>query len=324
MEKRDPNYQTQSPVLFIIFSRTDTSLQVLERIKLAKPPRIYITADGPRPTVSGEDVKCAETKAAIMGGIDWDCEVKTLFREENVGPKIAISSAIDWFFENEEEGIILEHDCLPADSFFWYCDTLLEKYRNDTRIWLISGSNLLKGKTWGGASYYYSQLTNGWGFATWKRSWDMYDVNLSQFEESEVKGYLEKIFTDIRVIDQWEKLFKETKSGKINTWDYQAGFAHFFNNCLNIIPNKNLVSNIGYGELAENTHNADHAYAGIPLEELNEIIHPKVMLPEKEADHEVLMIEFMPAFEHQKSLQKHNSARRRFKRWAKSLFKKSN
>jgi hypothetical protein len=323
MEKRDPNYQTQSPVLFIIFSRTDTSLQVLERIRYAKPPRIYIAADGARTTVPGEDVKCAETKAAVMSGINWDCEVRTLFKEENVGPKIAISSAIDWFFANETEGIILEHDCLPAHSFFWYCDRLLEKYRYDTRIWLISGSNLLKGKKWGDASYYYSHLTNGWGFATWKRSWDMYDVNLSQFEESEVRGYLEKIFTDKMIIGQWEKLFRETKSGKINTWDYQATFVHLFNNCLNIIPNQNQVSNIGFGEGAENTLNADHAFAAISLEEMDNIIHPKLMLPQKEADHEVLLLEFLPAIEHQKSLRKHNSARRKFKRWLKSLFKKS-
>lgn len=323
MEKRIPDYRTKSPVLFIIFNRTDTSLQVLERIRRAKPPRIYITADGPRLNIQGEDVKCAETQAAVMAGIDWDCEVKTFLREENVGPKVAISSAIDWFFANESEGVILEHDCLPADSFFWYCDILLEKYRHDTRIWLISGSNLLKGKKWSDASYYYSNLTNGWGFATWRRSWDMYDVSLAQFEEREVRGYLEKIFTDKRVIDQWEKLFKETKAGKINTWDYQAGFAHFFNNCLNIIPNINLVSNIGFGEGAENTLNAEHPYANIPLEEINEITHPKVMLPEKQADHEVLMIEFLPAFEHAKSLQKHNSARRKFKRWLKSQFRKS-
>ncbi len=317
MSNQRPDYQTTSAVLFIIFSRTDTALKVLEKIRRAKPTRLYLTADGPRTTVHGEDIKCADTRAAILAGIDWNCEVKTFFREENAGPKIAISSAIDWFFEHEEMGIILEHDCLPADSFFWYCDALLAKYRYDTRIWLISGSNLLRDKKWGDASYYFSHLTNGWGFATWRRSWEMYDVDLAQYDESEVRGLLKKIFDDKVLVDQWERLFKETKSGKINTWDYQAGFAHFFNNCLNIIPNTNLVSNIGFGEGAENTVDANHPYANIPLGEIDQIIHPRYMLPEKEADKEALMIEFAPTIAY---LKKHNSIRRRFKRWLRSLF----
>ena len=156
-------YHTKSPVLFIIFNRTDTTLRVLEQIKKAKPARLYITADGPRLNRPGEDVACAKAKAEVLKAIDWECELKTLFREENLGPKHAVSSALDWFFEQEEEGIVLEHDCLPANSFFRFCDTLLEKYREDTRVWLISGSNLLKGRKWGNASYYFSQLTNGWG-----------------------------------------------------------------------------------------------------------------------------------------------------------------
>jgi hypothetical protein len=255
---------TKSAVLFIVFNRPDTTKQVFDQIRRAQPKRLYITADGPRINRVGEDLKCAETKALVLAGIDWDCEVKTLFREQNVGPKEAISSAIDWFFENETEGIILEHDCLPADSFFTFCDTLLEKYRFDQRIWLISGSNLLKGKKWGEASYYFSHLTNGWGWATWKRSWKDYDKNLSMYNEDEVKEQLQKIFDDPFIVDCWVKIFSDTKSGKIDTWDYQAGFAHFFNNCLNIIPNNNLVSNIGFGKYAENTTDEHSVFASIP------------------------------------------------------------
>jgi hypothetical protein len=311
-------YQTKSAVLFIIFNRTDTTLQVLAKIREAKPSRLYLTADGPRTTKAGEDLKCAEAKAAVLAGIDWDCEIKTLFRKINVGPKVAISSAIDWFFEQETEGIILEHDCLPANSFFMFCDTLLEKYRFDTRVWLISGSNLVRGKKWGEATYYFSQLTNGWGFATWKRSWKDYDVNLTNYTEEEVEQELKKAFDDPLIIYCWLQIFKDTKSGKIDTWDYQAGFAHLFGNCVNIVPNNNLVSNIGFGEGAENTVNENSMFAGIPLEEISEVTHPKFMLPEKEADRLVLLHEFGPTIEY---LKKHNSARRRFKRWLRSLFK---
>lgn len=311
-------YQTQSAVLFIIFNRLDTTLQVLEQIRRAKPARLYINADGPRTSREGEAIKCAETKAAVMAGIDWDCEVKTLFRDENVGPKEAVAGAVTWFFEHETEGIILEHDCLPANSFFRFCDTLLAQYRFDTRIWLISGNNLLKGKKWGDASYYFSNLTNAWGWATWRRAWKDYDKDLAGYDEHEVREQLQKIFDDPFMVDRWVEIFINTKSGKINTWDYQAAFAQLFNHSLNIIANSNLVSNIGFGEQAENTTNEHHAFAAIALEEITSITHPKFMVPEKEADRLVLEIEFKPIAEH---LKKHNSARRRFKRWLKSFIR---
>jgi hypothetical protein len=318
MNDTPQNYQTVSPVLFIIFNRHDTALQVLAQIRKAKPARLYIVADGPRALREGEAKRCEETKAKVLAGVDWECELKTFFLDENVGPKMAISSAIDWFFENEPEGIILEHDCLPADSFFMFCDELLKKYRFDTRIWLISGSNLLKGRRWNEATYYFSQLTNGWGFATWRRSWAQYDRDLSAYTEVEAEQQLKKIFTDPFIIYCWLDIFKKTKSGEIDTWDYQAGFAHFFNNCINVVPNSNLVSNIGFGEFAENTMNADSVFSKIPLEEITEIIHPKFMLPEKEADHLILLDEFKPIAQY---LQKHNSVRRRFKRWLRAFFK---
>jgi hypothetical protein len=317
----EDTYLTKSPILFIIFNRVDTTLQVFEQIKRAKPDRLYITADGPRTTRPLEDLQCAETKAAVLAEIDWECEVKTLFRDKNLGPKEAISSAINWFFENETEGIILEHDCLPSNSFFMFCDTLLEKYRFDTRIWLISGCNLLKGQKWGEASYYFSQLTNGWGWASWRRSWKDYDKELTQYDVIEVKEKLKNIFDDPLIIDCWVHIFNEVKAGKIDTWDYQAGFTHFFNNCINIVPNNNLVSNIGFGAGAENTQNANSIFASIPLEEIGEIKHPKYILPQKEADRLIMLEEFKLNINH---LRKHNSRRRRFKRWLKHIVKKPN
>ncbi len=304
-------YQTQSAILFIIFNRLDTSLQVLKQIRNTKPARLYITADGPRTYKSAEDLRCQETKAMIMAGIDWDCEVNTLFRDENKGPKEAIASAVAWFFEHEEEGIILEHDCLPNNSFFKFCDTLLEKYRFDNRVWLISGCNLQNGKKWGNASYYFSNLTNGWGWATWRRSWNTYDKDLIKYNDEEVRENLQNIFDDPLIVDSWENIFKDTKSGKIDTWDYQVTFAHFFNNCVNIVPNSNLVSNIGFGVGAENTIDGDSFFANIPLIEMGEIIHPQCMLPQKQAD--LYTLNYF--FDVEKRRYKQNLLRRRFKKW---------
>lgn len=318
-QTKNMEYSTKSPVLFIIFNRTDTSLLVFEQIRRARPSKLYIAADGYRRDRPEEEEKCTETKNAIVAAINWPCELKTLFRTENLGPKEAIASSIDWFFEHEEEGIILEHDCLPANSFFRFCDTLLEKYRNDTRVWLISGCNLQNGKKWGKATYYFSNLTNGWGWATWKSSWDTYDKNLKDFDRDEVKVELQKIFDHPLIVEEWVRLFEETKSGKIATWDYQVTFAHLFSHRVNIVPNENLVSNIGFGELSENTFDETSIFASVPLQEINEIIHPKFMVPEKFADLYTLE-EGMSIKRIELQRKKHNSIRRRFKRWIKMLF----
>jgi hypothetical protein len=312
-------YHTTTPVLFIIFSRVDTSLQVLEAIKTARPTRLYLAADGPRISRLGEDLKCMETKTKVLAAIDWPCEVKTFFREVNVGPKEAISSAISWLFEHEEQGIILEHDCLPSNSFFSFCDQLLDRYRLDTRIWLISGPNFQsKERKFGDASYYFSNLTNAWGWATWRRSWKLYNKDLTQFELNEIRPHLEKIFANPMIVDRWVEIFDLTKANKIDTWDYQITFSHLFNHSLTIIPNYNLVSNIGFGALAENTLNEDSVFANVPLEELTEITHPKYMLPENEAD-EITLLEEFAIPQKIAALKRYNKPKRRLKRWLKSL-----
>lgn len=311
-------YETKSAVLFIIFNRLDTSLLVFEQIRKAKPSKLYITADFARADRPDELINCNETKKVILSKIDWNCEVKTLFQTSNVGPKETITSAIDWFFENEEEGIILEHDCLPSNSFFYYCDCLLETYRNDNRIWLISGFNFKTDKKWGDATYYFSNLTNGWGWATWRRSWASYDKNLSKYDASEVRVQLEKIFDNKLIVDRWVEIFNDTKSGKIDTWDYQVTFAHLFSHTLTIVPNYNLVSNIGFGAHAENTTNINSPFAEVELEEISEIIHPKYMIAEKQADEITLMEEFNTE-DRIKYLKKHHSYRRQFKRWLKKI-----
>lgn len=307
-------YQVRSPLLFIIFNRPDTTQRVFDQIKKAKPARLYVAADGPRITRTGDYILCKQTRD-IVKNIDWDCEVKTLFREKNLGCKEAVSSAISWFFDNEEEGIILEDDCLPGDSFFRFCDQLLEKYRFDNRVAHISGCNLQHGKKWGDASYYFSNMTHVWGWASWRRVWKSYSKDLSKFGEKGLAEKLENVFNDDLIIHTWVQLFIDVKAGKIDTWDYQLGLMNLFNNSLSIIPNHNLISNIGFGENSTHTANADSPYAGIPLEDINEITHPVYILPEKQADLTTLHHDF----DTEKRRPKHNLLRRRFKRWLKKV-----
>jgi len=308
------NYVTKSPVLFLIFNRPDTTLRVFNEIRAAKPSHLYIAADGPRADRPGEASLCTET-ISIVSQIDWDCKVETLFRNTNLGCKNAVSSAIDWFFENVEEGIILEDDCLPANSFFLYCDTLLEKYRNDSRIRHIAGSNLQKGKIWGNANTYFANQTHVWGWATWKRVWKDYDKDLKLYDDSEVAEKLGHIFNDSFLVEDLTRIFKEVKSGNIDTWDYQLSFINYFNNGLSINPNLNLISNIGFGTEATHTFSSDSPYSNTPLQVIAEISYPKYVLPEKAADYAVYSYDFKL----EERWKKHNSLRRQFKRWIKNL-----
>lgn len=313
-----PSYIVQSPVLFLVFNRPDNTQRVFQKIKAARPARLYVSADGPRADRPDDVALCKEVRN-IVSDIGWDCEVKTVFNEENKGCKIAVSSAIDWFFDQEEEGIILEDDCLPAASFFFFCDLMLEKYRTDQSIFCITGSNAQKGIQRGVASYYFSQLANIWGWASWKRVWKRYDRELSGFEEEDAQHFLEENFADPILRDYWLNTFQRLKKGEVDTWDQQFQFLTFFEKGLCITPNTNLISNIGFGKQATHTvEPLDHS-AMQPLGEIQDVIHPDEIIPDKEADYFLFSREFKLE-EKRLKIQKDKLLRRRFKRWLRGLF----
>lgn len=241
----------ETPILFIIFNRPETTRLVFDEIRKAKPIKFFIAADGPRIDKLEDIEKCKATRE-IVSNIDWPCEVKTLFQEKNLGCKIAVSSAIDWFFEYIEEGIILEDDCLPDQSFFHFCEELLEKYKNEEKVMMIGGFNM-NTKIDIKYSYIYSRFIHIWGWATWKRAWTKYDVEMRSWEE---KTNQEKIKKIIDNNNQWKTKkwsYDKTFSGKKDTWDYQWDYACLLNHGLCIIPSKNLVKNIGFNDDATHT-----------------------------------------------------------------------
>lgn len=273
----------QTPILFLIFNRPSTTKRVFEQISKIKPKLLFIAADGPRNNYPDDIEKCQQTRK-IVEKIDWDCEVKTLFRDKNLGCKYGVSAAIDWFFENVDEGIILEDDCLPDPSFFSFCQSLLEKYRNDKRVMHISGDNFQNGIQRGDGSYYFSRYVHVWGWATWRRAWKHYDVTMSKFPSFRDGDKINKIFKNLDEQNFWLGNFNSVFENRIDTWDYQWVFAVMNINALSIIPNHNLVSNIGFQIDATHTKTSNPLVESLPIFPITRLDYPKNMLVDEAAD----------------------------------------
>jgi len=283
-----PNkFKLNAPILFLAFNRQETTRRVFEAIREAKPARLYVAADGPRPERQGEEALCAETRS-LATAVDWPCEVKTLFRERNLGCREAVSSAITWFFENEPEGIILEDDCLPSQDFFRFCSELLDRYRDDERVMHIGGANFQFGIKRGDGSYYFSKVAHIWGWASWRRAWRHYDVDMKSLPAFRDSGCFKDIFQTKAQAVTWRKIMQGVYDKKpwFNTWDHQWTYALFKEGGLSIIPNVNLVSNIGFKTGGAHTKpGAKSVFDAIPCEKLEEELrHPRFMVPSVAAD----------------------------------------
>lgn len=238
-----------TPILFLVFNRPDKTQKVFEAIRNVKPTQLFVSADGPRFNVKGEKEKC-DLVRSICTAVDWDCDLRLLFRDSNLGCGKAVSEGISWFFENVEEGIILEDDCLPCSSFFLFCVELLNRYRYNQKISHICGNNFQMGKKRGNSSYYFSRYTHIWGWATWRRAWNDYDFTMAEYERLK-NNYPYKKLLPIGMMDA-------VKYGYLDTWDVQWMYTNFLKDKLSIMPNINLVENIGF------TDDATHTKSSIP------------------------------------------------------------
>jgi len=272
----------KTPILFLVFNRPSLTIKVFNKICLLKPKKLYIACDGPRHE-NDEDLKKINQVREIFRFLDWNCEVKTLYREKNLGCKKAVSEAILWFFKHEEQGIILEDDCLPHEDFFVFCETMLNRYRYDKQVFMITGHNAQNGIKRGEASYYFSKYPAIWGWASWKRSLKYYDVNLSYWKKWKLSSHWKKNFIDNLEKMYWENIFNLVHLKKIDTWDYQITACCWRQDGLVITPNFNLISNIGFGKDATHTHNVNHN-ANNPVYSIGKISHPSKIIVNKEAD----------------------------------------
>ncbi|GAB3693546.1 hemolytic protein HlpA [Spirosoma flavus] len=275
------------PVLFIIFNKIEETKKVFETIRLYKPAKLFIAADGPRSFVEDEKQTCNTVKLWVIDHIDWACDVHTLFRDQNIGCGRGPSEAITWFFNHVEEGIILEDDCLPNPSFFSFCQELLSQYRHNQAISAISGNNFQALQPMNTPSdYYFSVFPSSWGWATWRRAWQGFDFNLGSWKKRKSMRALKFIFREKNYYLWWKHRFDWMyKDQPQDMWDFQFHYHSMLNRQLAIIPKANLVSNIGHGASGTHFQDPNGIIASLPMYDLRfPLIHPATITRNYEAD----------------------------------------
>ncbi|HEV2764310.1 MAG TPA: hypothetical protein VGV38_15125 [Pyrinomonadaceae bacterium] len=274
----------ETPVALLIFNRPEQTRRVFAEVARAKPRRLLVVADGPRADRPGEAEACRETRS-IVQSVGWDCEVLTNFAETNMGCRERVASGISWVFEQAEEAVILEDDCVPHPSFFPYCAELLARYREDERVMMVSGDNFQEGRERTPHSYYFSCLTHIWGWASWRRAWRHYDVGMGLWPELRGGSWLADALGDAAAAEHLRASFDRVYAGEIDTWDFQWMFACLAQSGLAVLPSVNLVTNIGWGENATHTKQEGGEIADLPAFEMTfPLRHPAAVTRHYEAD----------------------------------------
>jgi hypothetical protein len=278
------DWSMKTPVVLIIFNRPAQTEKVFEAIRQAKPPKLLVIADGPRPNRPDDAKKCAAARE-IIDRVDWDCEVLKNYSDSNLGCDPRIASGLNWVFETVEEAIILEDDCVPHPTFFPYCEELLERYRYDERVMNVSGQNVLFGRGSADYSYYFSCYTLCWGWATWRRAWQYFDVDVKLWPEIRDKNLIQNILVDPYAVKVWSRTVQLLYDGYLTGWDFKWMFACWIQNGLCAISNVNLVTNIGHDSEATHTSDANSPYNNMPVEPITfPLNHPSFIVRNLEAD----------------------------------------
>jgi len=277
-----------TPILFIIFNRLETTKAVFEEIKKLKPKQLFIAADGYREQVPDEILKCEAVKNYVLNNIDWVCEVKTLFRDKNLGCGKGPATAITWFFENVAEGIILEDDCLPDQSFFYFCEEMLSRYRDNDKVFMVSGDNFVPNNlNKVDDSYYFSNIPHIWGWATWRRAWNKFNFNINDLPKFIDDKVIDKVWKDKKIKKYWLDLFYKASKEDLDIWDYQWVYAIWKNNGLCIAPSNNLVSNIGF--------NSGGTHTLVNFNKLQNIVKSELTFPIKHPQ-DLVINDYMDSF----------------------------
>lgn len=273
----------QVPIILIFFNRYDTTMQVLNSIKAAKPIKLYLVSDGARTNVEGEEKRVKELRHAVEQEINWECSVQKIYADRNMGCHKRMVSGITEVFKKEERAIIIEDDIVPIQSFYRYCEELLERYKNDEQIFFVSGNNMMQ-QSKGEESYMFSKYPSIWGWATWKRAWQQYDDTAEGWEMIKKSGCLDKYFGGRRVAEFYAAQFGKAFTGECDTWDYQWEASRMYQGGIGIIPKFNLINNIGFNR-EDATHTKGGSQYDFSTQELTfPLVHPVTIEINKEYD----------------------------------------
>lgn len=273
---------SKSAIAYIIFNRPRHTAKTFAVIRAQRPSKLFIIADGPRVGHPTDTASCFETRA-IVEHIDWPCEVHRNYADQNMGCKRRVSSGLNWVFEHVESAIILEDDCLPHDDFFMFCDDLLERYKNNSKVWVITGNNFQDGRRRGDAAYYFSKYNHCWGWATWRRAWNHYRVDIPFWTQWKQSTDWRKKTPDLIERKVWTDILDRVQRGEIDTWDYQWTASVWHHGGLTATPQVNLVTNIGFGPDATHTVSSNDEQ-GLPVHSLGPISHPAAIRQDFRAD----------------------------------------
>ena len=277
------DHRLTTPVVLLIFNRPETTARVFAQVAKAEPRQLLVVADGPRADRSDDPAKCAAARA-VVEGVNWDCDLKLNYAQENLGLRRRVAGGLDWVFDQVDEAIILEDDCVPDPTFFRFCQELLAKYRNDERIMVVSGNNFQRGRRYSEYSYYFSRYNHCWGWATWRRAWVLYDDKMRDWPGVRRDGQLRGVLEENDAMRYWTRIFDRTYSGEYDSWAYRWTYSCWCQSGLTILPAVNLVSNIGSGPLATHTTRDQSGLAlpTIPME--FPLQHPTRLMRQVAAD----------------------------------------
>jgi hypothetical protein len=272
----------KTPIAFFIFNRPDLAQKVFTEIRRAQPSKLLIIADGPRRNIAGDAKKCASSRA-VTEAVDWPCKVLTSFSAVNLGCKERLVSGLNWVFEECDQAVILEDDCLPHPEFFGYCDELLCRYRDEPKVMQISGTNAQGGRSRTQFSYYFSRYNHVWGWATWRRAWRLYDGNPTDWAEVIWSKKYRRVFTGNSERKEWHDLFRAVEEGHVDTWDCQWFLTLLRAGAFAATPDVNLISNLGFRNDATHTKEKE-ARPGKPTESIGSLRHPAGIRWNRRAD----------------------------------------
>lgn len=273
-----------TPVVLILFNRPELTKRVVDVVLKANPSQLYVIADGPRENFPVEKMLCEQVREVVEKA-DWNCQVFKNYSDENLGCQKRIYTGLNWVFDHVESAIILEDDCLAHPSFFQFCSELLEMYKHDQRITVISGNNFQFGRKRTERSYYFSRYPHCWGWATWRRSWDNCDITMNAWPEARKNNYLQSVFNNSSAIRYWSSKFQDTYEKKIDSWSFPWTLSCWLQNGLTILPEKNLVSNIGFGHDGTHHQNQKTPFSEMPAFPMKfPLNHPSFIVRHSKAD----------------------------------------